>query len=149
MSSVNDGYPTHVFALIGVAMTRVKQQLVAELVGQATKLRGSHLRLLSMTPRAGIRPTELAARAGMTKQSLGEFVAALEAAGYLRVDPDPADRRARIVSPTAKGIRLQRQVTQALDGVEAGWRAEVGEQQWTAFRAVLKHIAEGRPAEPD
>jgi hypothetical protein len=44
----------------------------------------SHLRLLSLTPVEGMRVTDLAARVGMTKQALGEFVATLQGWGCWR-----------------------------------------------------------------
>ena len=50
--------------------------------------------------RDGTRLTELAARAGITHQSMGELVAALVDSGYLRRVPDPGDRRARLVGDT-------------------------------------------------
>ena len=51
----------------------------------------------------GSRVTELASRAGMTKQAMGELVRHLEAAGYLRRQPDPRDGRASLVRPTRRG----------------------------------------------
>src|SRR6478752_4287416 len=67
-------------------------------------LRGGHYRVLSMVPRrGGRRLTELAVVAGMTKQAMGEFVAALTDRGLVEVEPDPADRRAKLVFLTPEG----------------------------------------------
>jgi DNA-binding MarR family transcriptional regulator len=46
----------------------------------------------------------------MTKQARGEFVATLEAAGLVRVTPDPSDGRARLVTLTPDGRRVQDQI---------------------------------------
>ena len=51
----------------------------------------------------GSRLTELADRALMTKQSVGEVTSDLEQRGYVERVPDPADGRAKLVRPTAKG----------------------------------------------
>ena len=144
MSSVNEEYPTHVFTLLGAALNVAKQLAEAEIAGEPHQLRGSHLRLLSMTPPEGMRPTELAARVGITKQSLGEFVAALEQAGYVKVTVDLRDRRARMVTPTAKGRRLQQRIAQTFAETEERWKAAVGPRQWATFRKVLGHLAEDR-----
>ncbi|GIF99904.1 MarR family winged helix-turn-helix transcriptional regulator [Catellatospora citrea] len=143
MSSVN-GDPPHVFDLLGQALTVARRGMEAEVADEPHHLRGSHLRLLSLTPAEGMRPTDLAARVGMTKQSLGEFVATMQQAGFLQVDPDPADRRARIVRPTAKGLRLQARILDILGETEHRWRDEVGARDWATFHRVLRHIAAGK-----
>ena len=88
-----------------------------------------------------MRPTQLAGRVGMTKQSLGEFVATMQEAGYLRVDPDPHDGRARIVRPTDKGIQLQARIRGILADTEQRWREAIGPRNWGTFREVLAQIA--------
>ena len=45
----------------------------------------------------------LAERARMTKQAMAELVSHLETHGYVRRVPDPADGRAKLVLPTARG----------------------------------------------
>jgi DNA-binding MarR family transcriptional regulator len=105
-------------------------------------LRPSHLRLLSLTPAAGMRVTDLAARVGMTKQALGEFVAALQQAGLVEVTVDARDRRVRLVRPTAAGRRLQRVLEAAIADTERHWRDQVGEARWAAFREVLTEIGD-------
>ena len=53
--------------------------------------------------RDGIRVTDLAEQAGVTKQTAGALVDELEAAGYVTRKPDPADARARLVVLTDQG----------------------------------------------
>jgi DNA-binding MarR family transcriptional regulator len=141
MTAVNGEHPTHVFELLGTVLTVGKRRMEAEVANERQRLRGSHLRLLSLVPREGVRPTELAARVGMTKQSLGEFVATLQEVGFLRVDPDPDDRRARVVSPTEKGRKLQERLLTIFAETEDEWRTLVGARNWAVFRRVLERIA--------
>jgi DNA-binding MarR family transcriptional regulator len=54
----------------------------------------------------GLRPTALAERAGITKQSVNDLLGHLERQGYLVRVPDSADGRARVIQLTAKGRRL-------------------------------------------
>src|SRR4051812_8201069 len=56
--------------------------------------------------REGIRVTDLAEQAGVTKQTAGALVDELEAGGYVMRKPDPADARARLVVLTDRGQRL-------------------------------------------
>lgn len=140
MSAVNTPQPQSVFSLLGGAMDIGRQLMLTETAADQRGLRGSHLRVLTRIPREGMRPTALAGRVGMTKQSLGEFVAALETAGYVRVSVDPADRRARIVTPTPSGEKLQDQIARVFADIEARWQQEVGSRQWSAFLNVLRHL---------
>ena len=58
----------------------------------------------------GQRPTQLADQLQITKQSVNDLLGHLETAGYLTRQPDPTDRRARIIRLTAKGKRLEQTV---------------------------------------
>jgi DNA-binding MarR family transcriptional regulator len=111
-------------------------------------LRPSHLRLLSLTPAGGMRVTDLAARVGMTKQALGEFVASLQRAGLVEVATDERDRRVRLVRPTPAGRRLQRLVESAIADTERHWQARVGEARWATFREVLAEIGDPEADRP-
>ncbi|HJQ60028.1 MAG TPA: MarR family transcriptional regulator [Vineibacter sp.] len=70
----------------------------------------------------GTRLTVLAARAGLTHQSIGEVVGELERRGYLERVPDPSDGRARLVRLTGKGRALVRAALQEMAAIEATWR---------------------------
>jgi DNA-binding MarR family transcriptional regulator len=120
---------------------RVGSRVLGELAPGAA-LRRSHLRLLSLTPPAGLRVTDLAGRAGMTKQALGEFVAALQEAGLVEVAVDGRDRRVRRVRPTPAGRRLQQVIESAFAEIEQGWRERVGPGRWAVFREALATVGE-------
>jgi DNA-binding MarR family transcriptional regulator len=61
------------------------------------------VRLLPHLSRGGIRPTELARRVDVTKQAVGQALAALEAMRLVELVPDPSDGRARLVRLTDAG----------------------------------------------
>src|ERR1700750_198091 len=56
----------------------------------------------------GMRLTELATKAGLTKQSVGEIVDDLTDLGYIERFPDPTDKRAKLIRLTTKGLDAQR-----------------------------------------
>src|SRR6267154_5966919 len=65
-------------------------------------LRSTHTTLLSNIDLAGSTVTVAADRAGITKQAMGRLATELEDAGYIRVQNDPKDARARILQLTPK-----------------------------------------------
>lgn len=89
----------------------------------------------------GRRPSEVAASAGMSKQSVNDSLRYCEEHGDPRLRPDPTDGRGRIVRLTAKGRRLDAAIWQAGRRVEQAWAEQIGEPAWTNFREVLDTIA--------
>jgi len=66
-------------------------------------VRAAHSAVFQHLDETGTTVSVLAARAQITKQAMAELVLHLEARGYLRREPDPDDRRAKLVVPTARG----------------------------------------------
>src|SRR3954447_6277716 len=88
----------------------------------------------------GMRLTELAMYAGMTKQSVGELVDDLVDQGYVERTPDPQDRRAKLICLTDKGVEAQRKGFGLIDEIEARWAARFGPERVAALREVLEEI---------
>jgi DNA-binding MarR family transcriptional regulator len=74
----------------------------------------------------GSRLTELAQRAGMSKQAMGDLVDQCEAWGLVTREPDPLDARARRVCFTATGLAWLQAFREAVAQAEAEFRSEVG-----------------------
>jgi DNA-binding MarR family transcriptional regulator len=85
----------------------------------------------------GIRVTDLAEQAGVTKQTAGALVDDLEAGGYVTRKPDPADARARLVVLTDRGGKLCATAAAEIAKVEAEWRAHLGSKAYGELRAAL------------
>jgi len=74
----------------------------------------------------GTRLTIIAARAGMTKQSMLELVDKAEALGFVERRADPDDRRAKVVAFTPMGLALLELVREGVAAAEQRMAAVMG-----------------------
>ena len=86
----------------------------------------------------GMRLTELARLAGMTKQSVGELVDDLVDLGYVERIPDPEDRRAKLICLTDRGIEAQKVGFGLLADVEDRWVERFGATRMKQLRKLLE-----------
>jgi DNA-binding MarR family transcriptional regulator len=86
----------------------------------------AHHPLFENVDPGGTRLTVLAARAGMTHQSMGELVSVLEQRGYVERRSDPSDGRVRLVVLTARGRDAVRLAVKEIAAIEAAWLERVG-----------------------
>ena len=89
----------------------------------------------------GLRLTDLAALAAMTKQSVGEIVDNLVELGYVERIPDPADKRAKLIRLTAKGKTAQGVGLSIFAKLEARWAEHFGAERMDGMRELLEEIA--------
>jgi DNA-binding MarR family transcriptional regulator len=89
----------------------------------------------------GIRLTELASLAGITKQSAGELVDDLVGLGYVERIPDPADRRAKLICLTERGREVQRIGFGLFAAIEERWAARYGPERFAELRELLEEVA--------
>lgn len=92
---------------------------------------------------SGTRLTDLAERARMTKQSVGEVASELERLGYLERVADPRDGRAKIIRLTPRGRAAQALGREIIDDVEREWAARYGAERIAALREALEAIGAG------
>jgi DNA-binding MarR family transcriptional regulator len=88
----------------------------------------------------GSRLTDLAERAHMTKQSVGEIVTELGQLGYLERVPDPDDGRAKIIRLTERGRAAQALGRELIDEIEQDWAERFGAERVAALREALEMI---------
>jgi DNA-binding MarR family transcriptional regulator len=89
----------------------------------------------------GMRLTELAERAGMTKQAVGEAVTDLERLGYAERAADPGDGRAKIIRLTDRGHAAQRAGFQVIADIENEWAERLGAKRVRKMRSLLIDIS--------
>lgn len=102
----------------------------------------AQLRISQRLSPNGIRVTELAEQARVTKQTAGALVDELERSGYVSRGPDPHDARARLVVLTARGHRLCAAAAAEVATVEARWRAHLGADAYDGLVAALRSLRE-------
>ncbi|MDG4669436.1 MarR family transcriptional regulator [Mycobacterium sp. 236(2023)] len=97
-------------------------------------------RLMQRLDPAGMRLTELADQARVTKQTAGALVDQLERSGYVTRLPDPTDARARLVTLSKRGTEVCRRAAQEVARVEDEWRKHLGDKAYNAMRAALLQV---------
>ena len=112
-----------------------------------TEVRLAHDAVFGNLPGEGARITDMAARAGITKQSMGEVVRELVALGICRMEPDPGDRRAKVVTYTDYGHQVTDRGFRHLQQMERRLARTFGEDYETA-RRVLEWVIEEYPRSP-
>lgn len=131
----------HIGRLLLAVTRRFDEDLTARLHARGYRdIRPAHSALFAHLEREGTRPSELARRAGMTKQSMGELIADLEAKGYVMRRDDPSDRRAKVVVLTEAGVTLDREAGRAIGEIERACRRRVGPERLEALRATLGEL---------
>lgn len=130
---------------IGFLLERARRAVFANVLERFhrerfTDLRDAHGSVFVFLPHGGARLTELADRARVTKQSMGELVRELESLGYVERRVDPADARARIITLTERGKRANEIGLQEISQTEARWAREVGAERVRALRETLERL---------
>jgi DNA-binding MarR family transcriptional regulator len=105
-------------------------------------LRPKHGAVIANIDDAGTRPSVLADRAGMTRPAMGELIDELEVAGYVRRVPDPADRRAKLIKPTAKTRSRQKLAREVNARIEAAYRKRLGDRAYGDLRRSLNELVQ-------
>ncbi|TNM36572.1 winged helix-turn-helix transcriptional regulator [Nocardioides albidus] len=90
----------------------------------------------------GIRVTEIAEQARITKQSASVLVDLLERASYVERVPDPADARARLVVLAPRGREVQKVARRVERAIEREWTRHLGAERMAAFKAALTDLRE-------
>lgn len=132
-------------------LARAKERMLAEMRTRLEAsgygdIRGTHGCVFRFVPAEGMRLTDLAAHAEITKQSCGEIVDDLEHLGYVERLPDPADRRAKIIRLTERGEEARAAARRAFGEIEAEWANRYGTERMAIMRELLAEIAADAPA---
>lgn len=131
---------------LGVLAGRLARALQEELFRRLAEqghpgVRPRHGTVLAFLEPEGVRATELSARSGQHKQIVGTIVDELVELGYVRREPDPGDRRAKRVVPTARGLDEIAKARAILASIEDRHRRALGDERFTVFRDALAEIA--------
>ena len=103
-------------------------------------IRPAHGNVFGYIRKEGSRLTELAERAQLTKQTMGYLVDYLEERGYVKREPDPGDKRAKIVRLTDEGRELVVVAREIMGRIEARWVELLGKERMEQMRELLKEL---------
>ena len=106
----------------------------------------SHIAITRNLDLEGTRATELARRAGITKQSAGELIGQLEQQGLIERRPDPADKRAKVVVFTPAGLAWLCAFRHALQTAEAEMAARLGTTVFDQLKLALQRYDDATQA---
>lgn len=135
-------------------MGRLLNQAIARFEGRVfdllhqqgyTAVRTSHIGLTRNLDLNGTAITELARRAAMTKQAMGELVVQCEMIGLVSRETSPDDARVRIVRFTPEGRQWLAAFRAAIELAESEARKAIGGDAFTAMIAALRsYLADAR-----
>ncbi|MFE0633341.1 MarR family winged helix-turn-helix transcriptional regulator [Streptomyces sp. NPDC058864] len=119
----------------------VQKELFEKLAEQGhPELRPQHGTVLGYIDEEGSRATELSRLSGTHKQVIGNLIDELEALDYVERRPDPSDRRAKLIVPTALGRDQMRKSDAIMAAIEQRHAEEVGEREYARFKAAFRRI---------
>jgi DNA-binding MarR family transcriptional regulator len=123
-------------ALLRVPAQAVQRRLIAGLNAAGfTDLRLPHMAVLQYPGPDGVRPSELAERAGISKQAMNQLLHSLERLGYItRLD---TGGRARVVRFTERGHAAWTMILEVLRTVEDDCCAELGADRFAQLKELL------------
>lgn len=131
--------------LIG-ALLRVPWEAVRRVMLERLHQRGfddfdaAYLNVFQYPGPQGARPSELAARLGMSKQALNYLLGELERLGYIERRPDPDDLRSKRIALTPRGASAIDVIREAVGEVEAVWAQQLGPERFGQLRALLLEL---------
>ena len=102
--------------------------------------RAKHSAVLAHIDAEGTRLSTLSDRAAMSRPAMLQLVDELESKGYVRREPDPYDRRAKLIVPTEKGRDQISVAIEVAEDLEQQLRELLGRQQYRTLRRILGYL---------
>jgi DNA-binding MarR family transcriptional regulator len=133
--------PPLIGALLRLPAQTIHRRLIAGLNDAGfDDLRLPHITVLSYPGPEGCRPSELAERAGMSKQAMNQLLQSLEQLGYIRRSGGEEDGRARLVHFTKRGQAAWDRIYKILTEIEGEWRTTLGDKRFEQLKKLLRDV---------
>ena len=127
--------------LAGQLIRALQEELFETLAEQGhPDVRPRHGTVLAFLDPEGVRATDLAARSGQHKQIIGTILDELVRLGYVTREPDPADRRAKLIVPTEHGIDEITKARAILAAIEERHERTLGAERYAGFLEMLRQV---------
>jgi DNA-binding MarR family transcriptional regulator len=117
-----------------------------------TGLQPAHTAVIANLSLEGTRLTELARRASISKQGMGQLVDEVQRLGYVQRVPDPTDSRAKIVRFTERGRQLMAHGVEIGELVQREYARLIGRKRLQLLHGTLedlkRRLRDGKVPEP-
>ena len=138
----DDAEPAGAFTSAIITVSRTQRALLAIRLRDST-VRPEQAAVMRYLWRSGpVRQAVLGAEFHLDSASTTRVVQRLEAVGLLRRDPDPADRRATLVSTTDEAASLREHVERAWDATSATVALGFTDEERTMLLDLLGRVHE-------
>jgi DNA-binding MarR family transcriptional regulator len=127
-------------AMLGQAYSLLGFQIVEGVVGAGYPQKPKHSAVFAQIDPKGSRLTDLARRANITPQAMGELVDELEELDYVTRQADPTDRRAKLIVLTDRGRAAVEAGKQTIVGLENRITEVLGERGHHTLRRLLSQL---------
>ena len=130
---------------IGQPLTEIakdfQRRVLAIFTGRGhTGLQPAHTAVIANLSLEGSRLTELARRASISKQGMGQLVDEVERLGYVQRVPDPTDSRAKIVRFTERGRQLMAHGVEIGELVQREYARLIGRKRLQLLHGTLEDL---------
>jgi len=132
-------------AKLGRAYSLLGFEIVDGVVGAGYPQKPSHSAVFAQIAPEGSRLTALARGANMSPQAMGELVDELEGLGYVQRQPDPSDRRAKLITLTPRGQECIAAGMATIQGIEERLDQVLGPRGHAQLRRLLDRILAAEP----
>ncbi len=133
--------PRSVALLLRNAYQRVDREVLDALAAAGyDEIQPGHALVLRHLGEDGGRPSEIAARAQVTRQAITKVLDDLERLNIVRREPDPDDGRGVVVRYTHYGLTGLRVARARMNELEREFAEQVGPRRWQTTRAVLESL---------
>lgn len=132
----------HLARLLDRTFTAVEAEVQSRLEEGGYGLERVYLPVVRNVSLDGSRITNIAERAGLSKQTVGPLVRNLEERGILRVDPDPTDGRAKLVRYTDLGFQGLSARLDSIKSIERSCAQALGAGGLNRLKRDLKTVLE-------
>ncbi|HVE76903.1 MAG TPA: MarR family winged helix-turn-helix transcriptional regulator [Actinomycetota bacterium] len=129
-------------AMLGQAYSLLGFQIVEGVVGTGFPQKPKHSAVFAQIEADGSRLTELARRANITPQAMGELVDEMAELGYVTRGPDPTDRRAKLIVLTETGRAAVEAGKETIVELESRLDEILGREGRRTLRKLLMKVLE-------
>ncbi len=138
--------PPLIGALLRIPWETVRRRMIEGLHERGfTDLNAAHLAVLQYPGPSGLRPSELAERARMSKQALNYLLGQMERLGYIIRRDGTQVPGSRQVELTERGEQVAYAMRSIVGELERQWERDLGPERFAQLRELLVELQASLP----